>query len=278
MRDLDKKTAVVVGAGSGIGRATAAALARRGMRIAVGDIDDAAARETAETIAALGCDASSHRIDVGDAEQLRQMVDAVIAAYGAVDVVVNTVGIAPRALPLIDVPRAEFEHVVRVNFWGVVNTSLAFLPHLLTRPCANLVNVVSYAGLIGVPRFGTYAVSKFACRGFLETLQMELHGTAVTVTAVYPGATRTNMFRNSPLLGERQRKALQRNLDRTPALAPDRVAEKIVRGIRRDRLRVRTGPDAVAVDLLTRTLAGGYPRLLATPFERYTGTVLDTGE
>jgi len=263
MKDLAGKVAVVTGGGSGIGRATAVALAARGSVVAVADLDEGKAKETAGVITATGGRASAHQVDVRAEDRMRALVDEVLAEHTVVDVVVNNAGIAPPPTRAVEIDLPGFRQVMDVNFWGMVHGSLFFLPHLLTRREANLVNVASNAGLVGYSRMATYSASKFAIRGFTESLRMELRRTPVKLTVVCPGATHTSIMENSPLMSEEQRRRLQTRWNTTVAVRPAAaVGEAIVRAILKDRPRCLVGPDTVLLDALARLLPGAHGRLL----------------
>lgn len=266
MKDLVGKVAVVTGAGSGIGRAVAAALSAQGVIVAAADLDLPSARRT---VAGLGGSGSAHAVDVSEEDQMRALVDSVLDAHGVVDIVVNNAGISTAPVPAVDTPLATYRTVMAVNFWGVVHGSLLFLPHLSARPEANLVNVASFAGLMGISRMSPYAASKFGVRGFTEALGMELSSGPVSVTLVCPGGTKTSLMLNSPVVDPGRREAMHRNLAGSgQAKSPEYVARAIVRGIRKNRGRVLVGPDTAVLDKIVRVLPGAYPRLLRPAVEK----------
>jgi NAD(P)-dependent dehydrogenase (short-subunit alcohol dehydrogenase family) len=267
MKDLQGKVAVVTGAGAGIGRATSLKLAGLGATVAVCDLDAGAAKETADLIGAAGGTCSVHQVDVASEDEMRALPDAVLAEHGVVDVVVNNAGIAGPTAETASLPLDRFHKVVDVNFWGVVHGSVFFVPHLTGRPEANLVNVASNAGLLAYSKMAPYNSSKFAVRGFTETLRMELRSTPVRVTVVCPGVTGTQFVAHSPVIDEADRRSMQAQFDKYPTTKPDKVAEAIVRGIRQDRPRVLVGPDTFALDTIVRLLPGAHSRLLAKPVD-----------
>jgi NAD(P)-dependent dehydrogenase (short-subunit alcohol dehydrogenase family) len=269
MRDVAGKVAVITGGGSGIGRATALALARRGATVAICGLPPAAGKATADDIVAAGGRASAHEVDVTSETAMRELVDAVLSEHGVVDIVMNNAGILVAPTPTADVPLERFRRVMDVNFWGVVYGSLFFLPHLLARPEANLVNVASNAGLVAYSRVAAYNASKFGVRGFTETLRMETRRTPLRVTLVCPGNTRTSLAANSPVMEDGQGGTMQRFLDRVPGRPVEAVAEAIVRGIERDRPRVLTGADTFALDTIARLAPGAHSRILAPAIERF---------
>jgi NAD(P)-dependent dehydrogenase (short-subunit alcohol dehydrogenase family) len=267
MKSLKSKIAVVTGAGSGIGRATALALARHGAALALADIDVSSAKETAALVDGASR-TSVHQLDVTSESAMRAFVDDVVGDHGTVDVVVNNAGIAPAPGAAQDLPLTTYRQIMEVNYWGMVYGSLFFLPHLLRRPEANLVNVASNAGIIAYPRLAPYSASKFAIRGFSESLRMELRHTPVRVTVVCPGSTHTSIIQNSPVVADSQRDRLQERFDKTFGRPPDAVAGAIVRAIRRNRPRALAGPDTIVFDALARIAPAGYGRWLGPAIER----------
>lgn len=273
LRDLHGRVAVVTGAGSGIGRALAWELGLRGCRLALLDSDGGGLADTAARIA--GAQAGSpplvQPVDVSVADQVHTAAEAVLEAYGQVDVVVNNAGIAHGGRPFWELPERDFARVLDVNFWGVVHGTRAFLPHLLPRPAAALVNMSSVFGLIGVARQSAYCASKFAVRGFTESLRMELRERAPHVRAisVHPGGVRTAIARNSLPVGQPDdvhRAGVAAFDDRMARTSPERAATTIVEGIREGRERVLVGTDARALDLVARLLPRRYTGLLLRPF------------
>jgi NAD(P)-dependent dehydrogenase (short-subunit alcohol dehydrogenase family) len=269
VRELNGKVAVITGGGSGIGRATALTLAGRGASLAICDLDAGLAKTTAEDIMANGGSARPYEVDVASESAMRDLVANVISDHGVVDIVMNNAGILVAPTASTDVPIDRFRRVMDVNFWGVVYGSLFFLPHLLVRPQANLVNVASNAGLVAYSRVASYNASKFGVRGFTETLRMETRRTPLRVTLVCPGNTHTSLAANSPVMDEGQGATMQRFLDRVPGRPVEAVARAIVRGIERDRPRVLTGLDTFALDTIARLAPGAHSRLLAPGIDRF---------
>lgn len=274
MRKLNGKVAVITGAGAGIGRATALALAASGATVAVCDLDAEGAKATVALVTAAGGRGSAHQADVASEAEMRALAGSVLDEHGAVDIVVNNAGIAGPTMPTADVPLDRFHKVMDVNFWGVVHGSAAFLPHLLARPEANLVNIASNAGILAYSRMAPYNASKFAVRGYTETLRMELRSTPVRVTVVCPGVTGTSIVANSPVIDEADRRTMQARFDKSRTTKPEKVAAAIVDAIRRDRPRALVGPDTFLVDGLVRLLPGGHSRLLAKPVDLLLRTAL----
>jgi len=263
VRALDGEVAVVTGGGSGIGRELAIQLARSGARVAVCDVNESSASQTVDIIGRQHGGASFHCVDVADEREMQELARSVLDLYGVVDIVANVAGIFPGAVPAADLELETFRRVIDVNTWGVIHGSLAFLPHLVQRPRANLVNVASWAGIAGFRGLAAYCTSKFAVRGFTEALQTEHVHSSLTVTLVCPGATRTRILANSPFVEPERRNAMQEAMDAAKFLkSPERVAATIVRGIRRDKTRVLIGLDTRGMDKLARAFPGSYSRVL----------------
>jgi NAD(P)-dependent dehydrogenase (short-subunit alcohol dehydrogenase family) len=263
MKDLADKVAVVTGGGSGIGRALSLRLAREGCVVAVCDLRPKAADDTVAAITAAGGSATGHAVDVSSEGQMVALVDTVLDRHGVVDIVVNNAGISTAPEPTVDTALKTFRVVLDVNLWGAIHGSTLFLPHLLERPAANLVNISSFAGLMGMTAMSPYNISKFGVRGLTEALQIEFAGSPLRVSLVCPGGTKTSIMENSPVIEEAKRGALQRNLTGSKqSKSAEYVADVITAGIRRDRTRIMVGADTKVIDKLTRHLPGAYPRLM----------------
>lgn len=274
MRIRDK-VFVVTGGGSGIGREVVLALLERGARVAAVDLRAAALAETLSMATArCGCAAagrlSTHEIDVTDSAAVAVLPEAVTAAHGPVDGLLNVAGIIQPFVRLVDLDEEHVRRVMAVNFDGVLTTVRAFLPGLLARPEAAIVNVSSMGGLAPVPGQTVYGASKAAVGLLTEGLYAELRGTSVAVTAVYPGGVATSISENSGvrMAGRETRetepsRAQQRLLTSAPA-----AARQIVDGMAAGRYRVLVGWDARAVDLLSRLAPRFATELIARQMAR----------
>lgn len=261
MRSLRDRVAVVTGAASGIGRATSELLARRGCDLALVDIDETGLAETAARVQAAGRKASTHVVDVADRAAMQALPDAVLREHGRVHVLVNNAGVSVAA-PLEQHALEDFEWLMGINFWGVVYGCKFFLPHLLAQDQAHIVNLSSLFGIVGFPGQSSYCASKFAVRGFSESLLAELRGTRVGVTSVHPGAVRTNIVHATRAMGEAERQRTLEFFDRrgTP---PEAAAERIVQAIERRKPRVLVTGTAHWVDRLKRLFPVLTQRLIA---------------
>jgi NAD(P)-dependent dehydrogenase (short-subunit alcohol dehydrogenase family) len=263
MKNVHGKVAVVTGGGSGIGRATCQALAAQGATVAVCDLRPEAAKETVDLLSAAGGRATAHTVDVASEEQVHALLAEVLGEHHVVDIVVNNAGISPAPVPTAEYDLAQFHKVLDVNLWGVIHGCRVFLPHLLERPEANIVNVCSFAGLVGMIGFAPYNTSKFGVRGLTESLQIELAPTKVAVTLLCPGGTKTSIMTNSPVIPEADKAKAQANLSNSKqAIGPEKVADGVLTGITKNKPRVLVGTDTFALDKLSRLLPGAYPKLL----------------
>jgi NAD(P)-dependent dehydrogenase (short-subunit alcohol dehydrogenase family) len=197
MNTFEGRVAAVTGAGSGIGRAVATELARRGSEVALCDIDEAGMAETAARIQATGTRASTQPVDVADRQAVEDWADKVVADHGKVNVIVNNAGVALGA-NVETMSYEDMEWLIGVNFWGVVHGTKAFLPHLRAAGEGHIVNISSVFGMMGIPSQSAYNAAKFAVRGFTEALRIELDsdGGNVSCTTIHPGGIKTNIARN----------------------------------------------------------------------------------
>ncbi|HNV10548.1 MAG TPA: SDR family oxidoreductase, partial [Propionibacteriaceae bacterium] len=195
--DVAGKVFVVTGGGSGIGREVVLALLKRGARVAAVDLS---AERLAGTVELAGRDAdrlTTHVVNVTDGDAVALLPHEVIDAHGAVDGLLNVAGIIQKFVHFNELEVADIDRVLSVNFWGVVHMVQAFLPHLLERPQAALLNVSSMGAFIPVPGQTVYGASKAAVKLLTEGLHAELRGTPVRVTVVFPGAVATSITENS---------------------------------------------------------------------------------
>ncbi|GAA3533517.1 short-chain type dehydrogenase/reductase [Aeromicrobium flavum] len=257
------KVAVVTGAGSGIGRALALELVQRGARVAISDVDAHGLAETEHQVAAAGGEVRADHLDVTERERVLAYAADLVAHFGAVHQIYNNAGIAFTG----DIEAMDFKHLERVmdvDYWGVVNGTKAFLPHLIASGDGHVVNISSVFGIISVPTQGAYNAAKFAVRGFTEALRMEMvsRGRPVKVTCVHPGGIRTNVARNAGSVDSLDHDALATSFDRVARTTPRRAAEVILNGVEKGKARVLIGADARVIDLVARVAGPHYQRLV----------------
>ena len=246
---LTNKVIVVTGAGSGMGRALVLALLKRGALVAAVDLNEATLMETVALTGQPG-KVSAHVVNVSDRQAVEALPAEVIAAHGAVDGIINNAGIIQPFVRLNDLPYDAIERVLNVNLYGVIYMTKAFLPHLLKRPEAHIVNVSSMGGFFPVPGQSLYGASKAGVKLLTEGLYSELIDTNVRVTTVFPGAIATNISQNSGVTI--QAPASAESSQSFPTTSAEDAAQIIIDGMERDAFQVYVGRDAKIMNLLYR--------------------------
>jgi NAD(P)-dependent dehydrogenase (short-subunit alcohol dehydrogenase family) len=268
VKDFSGRVAAITGAGSGIGRALANNLARQGAHLALADIDDAGLAETVSMCEGYGVKISSQRLDVADRAAVEAWAEQVVADHGKVNLVFNNAGVALGAT-IESMSYEDFEWLMGINFWGVVYGTKAFLPHLKASGEGHVVNLSSVFGLISVPSQSAYNAAKFAVRGFTDTLRMELaiEGAPVSVTTIHPGGIKTNIAKNAriddsltEMAGDPEK--ARREFERAFITSPEKAARQILAAVQRDKRRALIGPDAKAIDFISRLPTGLYQRVV----------------
>ena len=270
MEGFAGKVAVVTGAGSGIGQALAIELGRSGASVAISDVDTEGLAVTEERLKAIGASVKSDRLNVTEREAFLLYADEVKSHFGKVNQIYNNAGIAFVG----DVEVTAFkdiERVMDVDFWGVVNGTKAFLPHLIDSGDGHVVNVSSLFGIFSAPGQAAYNAAKFAVRGFTEALRQEMmaSGHPVAVTTVHPGGIKTAIMRNATAVEGFDTKNLTEFFDKyLTRTTPERAAEIILEAVRKKRARVLVGADAKALDVIVRLTGSGYQRLFSAVTSR----------
>jgi NAD(P)-dependent dehydrogenase (short-subunit alcohol dehydrogenase family) len=280
MTSVRGKVAVVTGAGSGIGRALALELARRGARLALSDVDEVGLGETADRAGALGAEVHTARLDVSDRAAVEAYATAVAESFGVVHQIYNNAGIA-FSRTVLESSWEDYERVLGVNLWGVIHGTKAFLPHLIASGDGHVTNISSLNGFLAQPDMSHYVTTKFGVRGFTESLRIEMlrDRHRVGVTVVHPGGVKTsiadNAFEAAKALGlpvtaddEKRRKLSHEKLLR---MDPAQAAKIVVDAVEAGKGRVLVGNDAKVVDKLVRLLPAVYPRLVAAGDRRRRG-------
>lgn len=261
----NKSVAVITGAASGIGRAVAEGFARLGVAgIAISDVNESGLEETRSIIEGAGIKVSSHLVDVSKLDDVQRFADEVIAAHGRATHLINNAGVG--LIGRFDHLSVEdFEWLMGINFWGVVYGCKVFLPHLLKEDEASIVNVSSVFGLIAPEEQTAYCASKFAVRGFTESLRHELAEANVSVICVHPGGVLTNIVRNSRI-GEKTpgewKDQGTKLFDKIARTTPDSAASDIIDAINERNPRLLIGKDARAISHLSRLFPKSYLRMI----------------
>ncbi|MGH3722527.1 MAG: SDR family NAD(P)-dependent oxidoreductase [Mycobacterium sp.] len=260
MEGFNGKVAVVTGAGSGIGRALAVELARSGAKVAISDVDAEGLAETERQVKALGAEVRSDRLNVVEREAFLLYADAIKEHFGKVNQIYNNAGIAYQG----EVEESQFkdiERIIDVDFWGVVNGTKAFLPHLIASGDGHVINVSSLFGVLSMPGQSAYNSAKFAVRGFTESLRQEMiiGKKRVAVTCVHPGGIKTAIARNSTAAEGYDVKAGAALFDKYLAnTSPEAAARIILTAVRKKKPRVLVGPDAKILDVFVRVTGARY--------------------
>ena len=253
--DLRDKTVLITGAGSGIGKATVLACARRGADAVICDVNEAGLAATAAAIRGLGRDVLAERVDVADRAQMAAFAATVHARVPAVDILVNNAGVALGA-GLLTTTLDDWSWIVGINLMGVVHGCHFFVPPMVQRGRGgHVVNISSTAGFVGGEALTAYATTKFAVVGLSESMREELQRRQIGVTAVCPGVINTPIVRAVRYRGPAATNDMRA---RTIALferrnyPPERVADNILKAIQRDRAVAPISPEAWTAYYLKR--------------------------
>ncbi|XP_067935511.1 epidermal retinol dehydrogenase 2-like [Watersipora subatra] len=224
-KDISKDTALVTGAGSGIGRALAISLAKHGCKVVLWDINEEGNEATASEIKRFGGHAHTYTIDMSKREDIYKVADQVLSEVGVIGVLINCAGIV-NIKSILQCPDAHIEKCMQVNTMAHFWTTKAFLPAMIERDHGHIVSMASSAGLAGMAGLTDYCASKFAVVGLLEALTMELiaEKRSIRTTTVCPMAVDTPMMN--------QFKSLVETSEDMPTMKPDYVAQRIVDAIR----------------------------------------------
>lgn len=268
MENFDGKVAAITGAGSGIGRALAVELAKRGAHLALSDVDEVGLAETVSMCEGYGVKVTSLRLDVADRDAMFEWADQVADEHGQVNLIFNNAGVALGAL-VETMTIEDFEWLMSINFWGVVHGTQAFLPHLKASGDGHVVNISSVFGLVSIPTQSAYNAAKFAVRGFTDALRIELEieDCGVSSTTIHPGGIKTNIARSARI--DENTVELSGDVgdagdmfEKMAMTKPSKAAKQILAAVEKNRRRALIGPDAKVFDLVSRLPAGLYQNLL----------------
>lgn len=246
---INNKVIMVTGGGSGIGRNLVLNLVRKGAKVAAVDINEETLKETVELAGDLGSNISTHTVNITDLESVKSLPNEIIAYHGTIDGIINNAGIIQPFQRINDLEYEVMERVVNVNLWGPIYVTKTFLPYLLERPEAHIVNVSSMGGFFPFPGQTMYGATKAGVKLFTEGLHSELSDTNVNVTVVFPGAIQTNINENSGLADRSSESDESSGMRALPA---EEAAEIIVEAVEKDKYSVLVGQDAKMMDFMYR--------------------------
>ncbi len=264
--DYAGKTAVVTGAASGIGRALAVELSRRGANLAISDVNTAGLDETVRLCAVAGSPGGGgkvlpYELDVADRGAVLVHAEEVKSAFATINLVVNNAGVAVAAT-VEETSFDDLDWLLGINLMGVLNGTKAFLPHLISSGDGHIVNISSVFGLIAPAYQSAYSTAKFGVRGFTESLRQEMliSRQPVTVHSVHPGGIKTNIARSARYVGTPKRLGDDPagHFDRVARTTPDKAARIILAGVDRNKARILVGADAYVLAAIPRLLGSRY--------------------
>ena len=265
---LEDGVAVITGAGSGMGRCLAQKLAAKGSSLAIADVSEKGLGETAALLEGSKGKVTEHVVDVAEESQVKSFAEEVHREHGRATLLFNNAGVALLGY-LDEISLEDFRWVMDINFWGVVHGVTYFLPMLKKEKRAHIVNTSSLLGFFGACGQGAYCASKFAVRGYTESLHHELLGSNVGVTCVHPGFVRTRIAEHAKVGQGAGASLKQQSLSRFDQVARTgaaKAADKILSGVEQKKARVLIGRDAYFVDFWQRLKPASYWNLLAKQF------------
>ena len=287
MKNFKDKTAVITGAGSGMGRYLAILLAKDGADVVVCDVNEDTLNKTLEMLKQYNVSVSSHVLDVAIKEDIEALPGKVIEQHGKVDLVFNNAGVATGG-HFQDMDEKYWDWVMGVNFHGVVNSTRAFIPHMIDRPEAAIVNTSSIFGMVAVPGQSAYHATKFAVRGFTESLALEMADTNpnLQIDCVHPGHIGTNIAGTARMDDQVAKKVIEdgkksiftwkppTSLEemghefKQGGMHPSKAAKIILSGVKKNKRRIFIGLDARLLDLSQRLFPKHYHKtwILFVPF------------
>lgn len=270
MKSFKNKVAAVTGAGSGIGQALAIELAKQGCHLALSDVNEAGLAKTVELLATYPIKVTTQKVDVANRTEIADWAKFVVDQHGQVNLIFNNAGVAMGSTAE-GISYEDLEWLIGINFWGVVYGTKEFLPFLKQSGDGHIINISSMFGLTAQPTQSAYNASKFAVRGFTESLRQELdmQNAGVSATCIHPGGIRTNIAKAARMNNSVQSLGMDPvksqdafdKLLRTPA---DDAAQQILEAVRKNRRRLLIGADAKVVDIIQRILPQGYQKIFAT--------------
>lgn len=267
MKNFKNKVAAITGAGSGMGQQLAVLLAQSGCHLSLSDVNEKGLAETVGLVQSYDIRVTTQKVDVADRDQMRAWAEATVQNHGSVNLIFNNAGVALGST-VEGASYEDLEWIMGINYWGVVYGTKEFLPYLKKSGDGHIINTSSLFGLTAQPTQSAYNSTKFAVRGFTESLRQELdlEQCGVSALCVHPGGIRTNIANDARMsdslrsLGmnpEKSAKAFNKLL-RMPA---EEAAQQILDAVLKDKRRLLIGNDAKTLDIIQRILPAGYQKI-----------------
>lgn len=262
MKDLTGKVAVITGGGGGVGSALATQLSDLGCNLALVDISEPALNTVADALANKGVKISCHAVDITCKEQMAALPETVLAEHGKVNLLVNNAGITYQK-SFETHSMEDWEKIVDINWWGLLYGCHYFLDALKESGEGHIVNLSSMSAFVGLPGQTSYCATKAAVKLLSEAMWAEMEKLNIGVTSVHPGAIKTDMIQ-ATLKNSDDLEAAQRNyqLAQRIGVTPEHVAQRIIKAVQKNQMRIRVGKDAVMLDILKRWFPVGIQKLL----------------
>lgn len=261
MKNFKDKVIAITGAGSGIGRELAIQLAAQNATLSLNDFNAKSLTETVDLLQLPKEKVSQHVFDVGNQKAMKNYIEDTISIHGQIDGIINNAGTSLGKVKVIDMEYDEVDFIFKVNLWGVIYGTKEALPYLINRPEAFIANVSSVFGLMGVPTQSAYCMTKFAVRGFTESLRMEVGKYPnLTIYQIHPGGIDTNIIENSKIRTEQEKSKLRRNFKKSAITSAPKAAETIIKGIQKNKTRILIGRDARLIDIAVRLFPNLYQK------------------
>lgn len=267
MKNFKNKVAAITGAGSGIGQQLAILLAKQGCHLSLSDINEKGLQQTVELLKPYSnITITTKKLDVSDREAVKQWAQETVQDHGSVNLIFNNAGVALGST-VEGATYEDLEWIVGINFWGVVYGTKEFLPFIKQTQDGHIINISSLFGLTAQPTQSGYNATKFAVRGFTESLRQELdiEKSGVSSLCVHPGGIRTNIAKSAKMsdslnsLGMDPTKSIQ-NFDKLLRTPPEEAARQILQAVLKNKRRLLIGSDAKILDAFQRLFPTGYQR------------------
>ncbi len=270
---LKNKKILITGAASGIGKSLAEEFANEGSILILSDIDAHKLNSFVKELRSNGVDAFGYEVNVSDYKNMIDFSNLVLKEHNFIDVLINNAGIT-----LMDTVESgdigEFENLMAINFWGVVYGVNVFLPTLIQRDEAYIVNISSILGLMSLPGQAAYNSSKAAVKAYTEALKMELADSSINISSVHPGGVKTDIAINARIgsnISEETKIKLIKQFDKLSYTTSKSASRNIIKAMKRKKRRIVIGIDAKIADILIRIFPGSYEKILGLErqFKKY---------